>query len=240
MSGATYGGAAWSGSSDFTSDGYADLAEVKQLLQVDPTDLGLNDSTEDDDGHTEWDRFILRVQRKAKAQIDSFTQRDFEPYSSQTLYLDGGVTGSRVLRLPHPVQEVHEVKEDGTVVSEDSYEWQPNGSLIKTSGTGSDSGIPSRYGSSTPYAQVQDRRAEWATGYNNIEVMLDYGYLAPPEDVKEAEAMLIDHSIVGYVQKREAPVVQSDDFSIEANIPVALTKEVKEMLREYQITKMGA
>jgi len=45
---------------------------------------------------------------------------------------------------------------------------------------------------------------------------------------------------VGYVQKREAPVVQSDDFSIEANIPVALTKEVKEMLREYQITKMGA
>lgn len=240
MSGATYGSAAWSGSSNFTSDGYADLAEVKQLLQVGPGDLGLNDSTEDEDGLTEWDRFVLRVQRKAKEQIDSFTQRDFEPYTSQKILLDGGVSGSRVLRLPHPVQEVHEVQEDGTVLSEDSYEWQANGSLIKTSGTGSDSGIATRYGSSTPYAEVQDRRAEWATGYNNIQVKLDYGYLEPPATVKEAEAMLIDHSLVGYVQKREAPVVQSDDYSISANIPVALTSEIKEMLRDYQITRVGS
>lgn len=240
MGGATYGSAAWSGSSDFTSDGYAELAEVKHTIQVDPTDLGLNDTDEDNDGHTEWDRFILRVQRKAKEQIDSFTGRDFEPYSSQVIYLDGGVSGSRVLRLPHPVMEVHQVEEDGTVVSESDYEWQRNGSLIKTSGTGSDSGIATRYGTSTPYAEVQDRRAEWATGYNNIEVLLDYGYAEPPGDVQEAEAMLVDHSIMGYVQKREDPVVQSDDYSITANIPVALNSEIKEMLRDYQITRMGA
>lgn len=229
---------AWGGSSSFSGPGYAPLDRVKATLQVDAQDLGLDDTNSDADGDSDWDNFLQVLQGKAKAQIDSFTDRDFEPYDGVTLDLDGGASGTKVLRLPHPVRNVSKVVEEGATLREgDDYEWKPNGSLIKLGSGGS---AISRYGSSTPYSTLQAQRPEWAMGYNNIQVTLDYGPASPPADIIEAEAMLVDHATVGFVQKREAPVVQSDDYSISANIPVSLTSEIKELLRSHRIQGLGS
>lgn len=239
MTGSTYGGSAWSGESDY-QDGetYASLDEVQATLQVEPGDLGLNDSEEDDDGLTEWDRFCQRLQRKAKRQIDAYCQRDFEPYSSQVLTLDGGDGSTRVLSLPKPVREVHWIEVDGSRLDEGSYTWKRSGPLIRQGGDTA-TARTSQYGSGLHSSITGSSKPTWPAGYGNIEVLVDYGYLDPPQPVKEAEAMLVDHSIMGQLQKRASPIVQSDDYTIEANIPVALTDEVKEMLRQFKPTGVG-
>lgn len=239
MSGATLGdddGALWSGSegTDFT-EGYASLERAKAYLQVDASDLSVDDSTEDSDGLTDWDHLILALQRRAKALIHQFTRRDFAHHQNKTVYLDGGQGSQTVIRLPHPVLEVHEVREDDHLLTEgDEYEYKRAGSLVRTGSTGSRA-----YGSSTRVGMVTSSSPRWSGGINNIEVIMDYGYIDAPEEVKEAEVAMVDHALVGLIQKRESPVVQVDNFEVEANIPITLNSEVKTLLRPYIITGVG-
>jgi len=196
---------------------YADPVERERYVQVEAGDLGL--STQDPDGNseTEWSQLLDSLQTKAKARIDRFCQRDFADHPNDTVTLDGG-TGTSVLRLPSPVRDVTAVREAGETLDappDGEYQWSKVGSLIR------------QYG-------------EWRPGYRNIEVDLDYGYRSPPEDVAEAELKLVDHTLAGMSQKREGTVVQSDDFSLEVNLPLAMNAEIKGMLRPHTRTEVFA
>lgn len=231
-------GGAYSGSETFAGPGYASRERVGAYLQVEASDLAVDDQTTDADGKTDWDYLIEALQAKAKAQIDAFCHRDFEPYTAATITLNGG-HHSRVLRLPNPVRAVTEVREAGTALEESAFAWQPDGSLIKLSD--SSSSRPAVYGAGTPVGLHSKRQPVWNPGYGNIEVDLDYGYQEgqAPEPIQQAEIMLVDHSLVGLIQKRESPIVQSDDYQIDANIPISLTDEIRELIRPYQRTEMG-
>lgn len=217
------------------------VSELKDYIQVQPKDLGLSDTADGDgDGTSDWEEFLAQLQDKAKSRIDSYCQRDFEHHQDEKVTLSGKRGHSKVLRLPHPVLSVSSITIEGNTVDSDSYEWQQGGSLIKT-GPDPELGrthIKSGYGN-LPSVGTTRGKHTWPSGYNNIEVTLDYGYQSPPEDVVEAEMKLVDHTLVGMAQKREAPIVQTDDFSVTANIPVAMNKEIKEMLRPYRSSGVG-
>lgn len=208
--------------------GYSDRADLKRYTQVDATDLGLSDSTDSDsDGDSDWEEFLDSLAEKAQARIENFCKRDFADHSNVTVTLDGGGGNSKVMRLPHPVRSVSAVRVDGDTTASEDYAWKEAGTLIKTGGSRSQT-------TGTLGIGITSGRATWPAGYDNIEVDLTWGYSTPPSDIQEAEMMLVDHTLVGHVQKREAPIVQSDDFSIQANIPLSMTDEVREMLRPYQ------
>ena len=193
---------------------YADPAERERYVQVTAGDLGLSTQDPDDDGSTEWSELLDSLQVKAKARIDRFCRRDFENHPDDTLRLDGG-TGTSVVRLPSPVHDVTAVRDGGETIDSEDYQWTEYGSLVRTHG-------------------------EWRPGYATIEVDLDHGYRSPPEDVAEAELKLVDHTLAGMSQKREGTVVQSDDFSLEINLPIALNSEIKGILRPHRRAEVFA
>lgn len=210
---------------------YASLSDLLNYIQVDGGDLGFSEEA-DGDGQSDWEEYIQGLQAKARARIDTITQRGFEYHPEETVTLSG--KGKSTLRMPHPVHEVHKIKQDGKTVSSDSFEWEANGSLVKTQ----TSGTPTIYGANT----LSNRPAtgpSWGSGLSNVEATITYGYEEPPQDVQLAEMMLVDHTLVGQVQKRQSPVVQTDDFQVEQNIPISLNKEVEEMLAPYKVTRWG-
>ena len=191
---------------------YADPAERERYVQVAAGDLGLSTQDPDGDGETEWSKLLDSLQTKAKTRIDRFCQRDFADHPNDTVTLDGG-TGTSVVRLPSPVRSVDAVRDGGETVPAKDYQWAEHGSLIRQKG-------------------------QWRPGYATIEVDLDHGYRTPPEDVAEAELKLVDHTLAGMSQKREGTVVQSDDFSLEVNLPLAMNAEIKGMLRPHKRTEV--
>ena len=193
---------------------YADPDERERYVQVEAGDLGLSTQDPDGDGSSEWSQLLDSLQTKAKARIDRFCQRDFEDHPNDTVTLDGG-TGTSVLRLPSPVRSVDAVRDGGETVASEEYQWTEYGSLVRQHG-------------------------QWRSGYGTIEVDLDHGYRSPPADVAEAELKLVDHTLAGMSQKREGTVVQSDDFSLEVNLPLAMNAEIKGMLRPHTRTEVFA
>lgn len=220
---------------------YATKEEIKKYTQVDNGDLGVSDSSSPSD----WDNLLDALLDRASSRVDTITQRDFAHHQAETLLLDG--LGKRVLKLPHPVISVSTVKEDGTTLTEgrdEDYVWQLGGSLIAMSHPGQQVVRTRTIGSGTPptgfgpdTTRAGGRKPVWQNDYQNVEVTLDYGYSSPPEDVVDAVLHLVDHTLVGMVQKRQAPIVQTDNFEVSANIPESLNREVKEMLAPYRVTQ---
>lgn len=227
---------------------YSILADLKRFTQVEPSDLNISDSDDPQGtGDSSWDLLLEDLQAKAKARVDGYCQRDFELHESETLELDG--RGRTVLNLPNPVHSVSSVSEDGDTLTEgDQYEWKTHGSLIKT-GANSPGTVRTsyrEYGSGSPPGLAREKY-QWEDGYNNVSVTLTYGYHpldsgqtpAVPEDVAHAEMLLVDHTLQGMLSKRESTVVQVDEFSVTVNIPVAMNREVREILQPHKDRRGG-
>ena len=188
---------------------YADPDELEVYVQTSPESLGVSTNDTDNSGTGDWREYLEALQPKAKSRIDSYCERDFEDHPNATVALDGG---DQVIFAPSPVRTVYAVRIDGETLPADGYHAKEGGSLIRTGRT-------------------------WPEGYGNVEVDLDYGWRTPPDDVAEAEMKVVDHTVVGQAQKREGMVTQSDDFSLEVNIPVAWNREIRGMLEPHR--KMG-
>lgn len=213
---------------------YSTLEQVKRNIQVGNEELGISDTDTDGDGTTQWDELLKGLQDRARSKIETFCQRDFAHHQGVTVTLDG--KGKTVIRAPHPIISISSVSVDGQALTEgDDYIFKEGGSLVKTGNASSGSVV----GGGTPPGLVTKSKPTWPDGYGNIEVTLTHGYQDPPGDVVDAEISLIDHTLVGYVSKREAPVVQTDDFSVSANIPISMNQEIKDQLRSYKPSGVG-
>ncbi|MFD1515662.1 hypothetical protein [Halomarina rubra] len=163
---------------------------------------------------SEWTQFLEKRQVQAKARIDEFCGRDFEDHASDTVTLDGGARGKRILYLPSPVRSVSEVRIDGEALAASTYRAKPSGQLIRLGTDGSE--------------------ARWPAGYGNIAIDLDWGYQTPPADIAEAEQKLVAHTVANLAQLREGQVVQQDDVDLKVNLPSAMTAEVRGILRAHR------
>lgn len=223
---------------------YSTLEDLKRFTQVEPNDLSISDSDDPQGtGDSSWDLLLEDLQTQAKDRIDSYCfgqapiQGDFLLHESETIHLDG--EGQPVLNLPSPVRSVSTVKvDDETLTEGEDYEFKQFGSLIRT---GQSSVRPDYYGGGGPPGLESDRQRVWPTGFNNVEVTLSFGWDDPggtaptrPEDVIQAEMMIVDHTLQGMLSKRESTVVQVDEFSVEVNLPVAFNREVRGMLSTWK------
>ena len=222
---------------------YSSTQRVKQQTQVEGDNLNL--STED------FDDLITTLLRQSRDKIDSYCRRDFNLHESETIELDG--KGEQSINLPDPVHTVTEVKEDGTVVDPDDYEFKPYGTLTKTAEESV--GRHYHYSATDPVGTSLTDKA-WSKGTNNIEVTLTYGYYqAPkdptgsypderwiiPEDVLAAEVRMVDDALQGLLSRRENTTLQIDDFTVETNLPqVTLTQDQKDMLAEHRVKGLGS
>lgn len=202
-----------------TADGetvYADPDVLVDYVQTDPKQFSLSTTNDaDSDGTNDWQEFLETIQARMKARIDEYCGRDFEDHAGDTRTFSGGPSGLRHLPLPEPVRSVTEVRIDGDVVSSDTYVLDGT-QLIRVDAD--DSALD----------------AEWPAGYGNIAVDLDWGYQSPPADVVEAELKLVSHTMVGLAQKREGMIVQADDNELAVQLPEAMTREIKQMLRQHR------
>jgi hypothetical protein len=205
---------------------YASPGAVESYVQTDPAQFSL--STQGDP--SEWRAFLEARQVEAKARIDEYCGRDFRNHAGDTVTLDGGATGRRILALPTPLRAVSEVRVDGETVPTDDYVVDTDDAqLIRTA--------PSSQDAVDRLAQRGDDhtgRPEWPTGYENIAVDCDWGYRSPPADIAEAEQKLVAHTAVGLTQMREGMVVQQDDVDLTVQLPSAMTAEVRGMLKAHR------
>lgn len=207
---------------------YADPDEVEAYVQTDPAQFSL--STQG--SPSEWREFLEARQVEAKARIDEYCGRDFQDHAGDTVALNGGATGQRILSLPTPLRAVSEVRVDGDVVDADDYVVDlDQAQLIRTEPPSSDAVDRLAQRGTDPTG-----RPEWQTGYSNIAVDCDWGYTSPPSDVAEAEQKLVAHTVVGLTQMREGMVVQQDDVDVQVQLPSAMTAEVRGMLKAHRET----
>lgn len=188
---------------------YANPDELESYIQSNPESFHLSTEPTEGDGPSEWREYLENLQVKARGRIDDHCNRDFEYHENDTLQVDGG---SSVVFLPSPVHEIHEIRTGGSPVSEDKYEFKRSGAL------------------------VADR--SWPEGINALEVDLDHGYESPPPAIQEAEMKLVDHTVIGQIQKREGMTVQADSFEVKVNIPIAMNSEIREMLEPHQVRRL--
>jgi len=199
---------------------YAPGDELEKYVQSSAESLGFSETqTVDGTETTEWRRFLEKTQVKSKARIDEYCRRDFEDHPDDTL-TESGEDGTSVIRLTGPVRQVHAVRVGGTAIDADTYHCEGAGSLVRTAGS-----PRNRYGHHDP---------QWPAGYGNIEIDLDWGYVAPPADIVQAEMELVDNVVASLVVKREGTVVQADNFEVEVSIPNAMTAEIRELLNEHR------
>lgn len=199
---------------------YADPDDVLRYVQSEANNLGQSE--------TDLVAFVQDLQAKAKARIDEYVDRsDFENHPGDTVTLNGGPDGRRILELPSPVRSVTEVRVDGDVVPSDEYVVDGD-QLIRTEPPTADVVDALARDESSP------SRPEWEAGYQNIAVDLDWGYQSPPADVAEAEMKLVNNTIQGLAQMREGLVIQQDDVDVSINFPEAMTPEIKQMLRAHR------
>lgn len=199
---------------------YADPDDVLRYVQTEPNNLGQSE--------TDLVAFVQDLQVKAKARIDEYVDRpDFEDHAGDTVTLNVGPDGRRILELPSPVRSVTEVRVDGDVVPSDEYVVDGH-QLIRTEPPTADAvDVLARDETSPP-------RPQWEAGYQNIDVDLDWGYQSPPADVAEAEMKLVNNTLQGLGQMREGLVIQQDDVDVSISLPEAMTPEIKSMLRAHR------
>lgn len=195
-----------------TSDGefvYAEPADVEEYVQTGANQfsLGTNGSP------SEWRQFLEGLQVKMKARIDEYCDRDFEDHASDTVVLDGGSTPTRIVGLPSPVRSVTSVTVDetdeSTTLDAGEFAVKDGGHLIRVD-------------------------EPWPTGYQNITVELDWGYQSPPDDVQDAEQMLVANTVAKLAQMREGQVVQQGDMTVQVALPSAMTAEVRGILGTHR------
>jgi len=213
---------------------YAEPSALESYVQQDNDTFSLSDSFDDP---TAWQQFLEARQVEAKARIDEYTGRDFEDHAGDTVTLDGGASGKRILDLPEPTRSVSEVRVDGEVVPTDEYVVvAADAQLIRTE--------PPEVDAVERLAQdtAEKSRPEWETGYQNIQVDLDWGFQSPPADIAEAETKLVNNTLSGLAQMREGMIVQQDDVDVTVNLPSAMTAEIRGMLKAHreQGQTMGA
>jgi len=205
---------------------YASPDAVESYVQTDPAQFSL--STQG--APSEWREFLEARQLEAKARIDEYCGRDFADHPGDTVTLDGGATGGRILSLPTPLRAVSEVRVAGEVIPTDDYVVTTDeAQLIRTDPASQDAveRLAQRGADHTG-------RPAWPTGYGNIAVDCDWGYQSPPADIAEAEQKLVAHTVVGLTQMREGMVVQQDDVDLTVQLPSAMTAEVRGMLKPHR------
>ena len=207
---------------------YADPDDMEQYVQTKANQFSIDASN---GPPSDWRVFLEKIQVRMKKRIDKYCDRDFEDHPNDTVTLNGGANGKRILDLAdaagEPVRSVSEVRVDGDVVPTDEYVVD-DGQLIRTEPPEVD--VVDALARGT----VVSGRPEWETGYGNIAVDLDWGYQSPPEDIVEAELKLVAHTVTGLNQLREGMIVQQDDVDVSVQLPEAMTPEVKELLRHHR------
>lgn len=207
---------------------YADPDDMEEYVQTKANQFSIDASN---GSPTNWRKFLEKIQVRMKSRIDEYCGRDFEDHTGDTVTINGGANGKRILDLVdeagEPVRSVSEVRVDGEVIPTEQYVVD-DGQLIRTEPPQVDAVDALARGTAV------SGRPEWETGYGNIAVDLDWGYQSPPADVVEAELKLVAHTVTGLNQLREGMIVQQDDVDVSIQLPEAMTSEVKELLRHHR------
>lgn len=206
---------------------YAAPATLEEYVQVDPNQFSISTSG----SPSAWREFLESIQVRAKARIDEFCNRDFEDHPGDTITLNGGATGKKLLSLPTPVRAVSEVRVDGEVVDSDEYVVDlDEAHLVRLEPPQSDAvDLLAQEGRS-----LKTRRPEWETGYQNIDVDLDWGYQSPPNDIVHAELELVSNVMQGLAQRREGMTIEQDDVDVKVQLPKTMTSELRGLLSEHR------
>ena len=145
---------------------------------------------------TEWfttDQLTTRIGQllaATKLAIDRLAQRDFEYHEDVQISVDG--SGTELLPLYeqgiHDIVSISACVENDAAVSEDYYDILP---ITPTGGTRRGPGMLHRNTDATAFPGFTAHPGAWARGWQNIDITLTYGPSSPPDDVVDAQAMLV-------------------------------------------------
>lgn len=205
---------------------YADPTIIKETSGVSPSDLPL----EPGDGESEEERFdalLSELNERASSLIDGFCQRDFALHENETVVLDGN--RRRTIRLSqanpaegsdsgpfYPVVSINRIELGGSELNSDQYRVNRNAS-------GSNSGI------------LERRAGRWPSGWENIEVTLDWGFEEPPGEIRSVAEDLVTDALLSAKQNETysgANSISMDGFSV--SFPERVPEEYEERLKKHR------
>lgn len=156
----------------------------------------------------------------AMKRIDAYCNHNFQS-NSGTLNLDGNNKDVLIIPPPYvPVISVSSVTVDNTVAT---------ASDIKT------------YDTHIAYDNSSFRK-----DYQNVQVVLNYGYTEVPADLEYACAQLVANALIDLVRRKILPqmvaqVMQAEggNASLLFASPYVFTADIKEILNKYRYSSMG-
>lgn len=201
---------------------YADADTVKELSGIEANDLGNVSNS------SELDSLISKLNDRAKSLIDEYCQRDFGEHLAETVDVDGN--GRRELSLPdaaagdglyYPIISLSTVKIDDSALDADDYRIKPQPNALANRNAG----------------VIERKNARWPEGWENIEVTLDWGYSAPPDEVKGiAETLIVDQLLNAAQASKSsgAESVSMDGYSVTFGKRMRLSDEHKSRLARFR------
>ncbi len=145
---------------------------------------------------TEWfttDQLTTRIGQllaATKLAIDRLAGRDFEYHEDEAMSVDG--SGTELLPVYeqgiHDIVSVSSLAENDAAVSADYYDILP---ITATGGTRQGPGMLHRNTDAVAFPGFTANPGAWARGWQNIDLVLTYGPSSPPDDVVDAQAMLV-------------------------------------------------
>jgi len=175
----------------------------------------------DFDTEGDYEGFIQNVLIPAAEKvIDSYCHHDFNNNVGGTVTLDGNGKQKLVIPPPYvPVISVSSVTVDGTDVTSD----------IKSYST-----------------YIAYDGGSFTEDYQNVVVVLNYGYASVPTDVELACAEYVANMLLELVRRKMIPDLIAQDLTREGGGATSLfrsskvfTKEIKETLNKYVYSSVG-
>ena len=207
---------------------YGTIHAVKYETGIEPGDL-IIEVPEESDASTDEEKLDFLIEElldDATSFIDRFCNRDFAHHENDAVQIDGN--GRNTLRLPRqwPIIEIHSIEIGGSEIPEDSYRVKPGRDLAEWN-----SGL------------IERRNSYWPQGWENIEIVLDWGFEEPPLEIDDIAEGLAAGAILDFLHNQNADGVASismDGYSVSFNEGgERLDDDRERILNEFKPINMG-
>ena len=192
---------------------YVSQSELERELPFGAADLGVDDTTEDSDGNTDWDNLLTDLLEREAEWLEEQLGTTFERTTvTESVSRPDHVDGQDLPLPERPIADVNSVTIDGDTLSGGNYAVEDT-HLVLLDGAS---------------------RRKWPTDYGAIDVEWTYGFDGAPGPVREAIVRLVRNALERIKTDGLETEATGDGASYSYRLPSDVRAAAKGTASEYE------
>lgn len=192
---------------------YVSGEDLKRELPFGAADFGIDDTTEDADGNTNWDNLLADLQGRETEWLEDQLGTTFQLTTATESLSRPAHADARHLPLPkRPIADVNSVTIDGDTLSGGNYAVEDT-HLVLLDGAS---------------------RRKWPTDYGAVDVEWTYGYDGAPGPVRDAIVQLVRNALERIKTDGLETEATGDGASYSYRLPADVRAAAKATASEYE------